>query len=198
MAVATDNFNRANGAVGSNWTQPPASSATLNVVSNQCGVSSTGVFCCGFWNASTFVADHYSQATIGTAATSGSEAVGLIVRAKTGTDEFYLGFVSDSKWQIYARSGGSYTLLTDTTAGSTSGDVIKLEATGTGPVVINLNKNGVLQTGYTTGGGDAIINGGSPGILILDSGNSLSLDDWEGGVLVAAAVYTKGNFLGFM
>lgn len=179
MATVTDNFNRANGAIGANWTQPPASGATLNVISNQCGVSATSTFCADFWNADTFPNDQYSEVVIGTAPTSGSEAVGVIVRAKTGTDEFYLGFVTNSTWIIFERSAGTYTLKVSSLSAAAPGDVIKLEATGNGPVLLVLSKNGTPITGYTTSGGDLVTNGGSPGILILDTGNGLTVDNFQ-------------------
>ncbi len=174
MATVTDNFNRADGALGANWAAIPAHSA-LTIVSDTCRASATSTFCAQIWDADAFSSDQYSAATIGTASTSGAEAVGVIVRAKTGVDEFYLGFVTSANWQIYLRLGGLYTLLASGASASSPGDVIKLEVIGND---LTLYKNGGVITIFTATGGQ-IITGGKPGILIFDTGNSLSVDDWE-------------------
>src|SRR4029077_1797696 len=139
-------------------------------------------FSAAYWNASTFGDDQYSEVTIGNGGTTGAEALGVIVRAEAGVDGFYLLFVTNGQWQLYLRSGGSYTLLSHVEGASAPGDVIRLEAIGSAhPLTLYAYKNGALMTQYTTTGPSEVKTGGSPGILIYDGGHALSVDDWSGG-----------------
>jgi hypothetical protein len=178
-APSTDNFNRANGAIGSNWTQPPASGATLNVSSNTVVASTTSTFCVAFWNGATFADDQYSQAKVTQISGSAGEAPGLIVRAKTGVDQCYVMFPTSAGEKIFTYSGGSYTEIA-TTGGANvvNGNVIKFEALGSaGSVTLNVYRNGSLLLTTTTG---TVYTGGSPGINIIATTGTPSLDDWEG------------------
>ena len=111
---------------------------------------------------------------------------GVIVRAKAGVDEFYLAIVtSDHTYSIYVRTASGYTLLA-AEGGSpetwSAGDIVGLEASGSGPVNLTLLKNGNPVLTYT----DSTYNitGGSPGIGIWSSsGSNLRVDNWEGGDL---------------
>ena len=176
----TDDFNRADGPLGANWTKPPASQNNLVIVNNEVGVDVENSHNYAFWSADSFSEDQYSQVTM----VNIGNFSGVIVRAKAGVDEFYLGFVgSDHTYSIYVRTASGYTSLA---AGFTEtwspGDIIRLEASGSGPVNLTLLKNGIPVLTYT----DSTYNitGGSPGIGIFSpSGSNLRVDNWEGGDL---------------
>jgi hypothetical protein len=133
-----------------------------------------------FWSADSFGEDQYSEVMMVNIGLWN----GVIVRAKAGVDEFYLAIVtSDQTYSIYVRTASGYTDLADGFAETWSaGDILGLEASGSGPVNLTLLKNGNPVLTYT----DSTYNitGGSPGIGIWSSsGSNLRLDNWEGGDL---------------
>ena len=177
----TDDFNRADGPLGANWTKPPASEHNLVIVNNQVGVDDVEQsHNYAFWSADGFSEDQYSQVTM----VNIGNWNGVIVRAKADVDEFYLAIVTgDNDYSIFVRTASGYTLLA---AGSmetwSPGDIVGLEASGSGPVNLTLLKNGNPALTYT----DSTYNiiGGSPGIgMWSSSGSNLRVDNWEGGDL---------------
>jgi hypothetical protein len=136
--------------------------------------------CYAYWTRDTFSQDQYSQVLISNAGPWN----GVIVRAQSAIDRFYLAFVfGSSDYRIYLRKDGLYYLLsTGNTETWAAGDIIGLEAAGLNPVQLTLLRNGNPVLTYT----DATENlvGGSPGIGIYSpSGLHLAIDDWEGGDL---------------
>src|SRR4029453_942040 len=178
--AVSDDFNRADGPLGANWTKPPASENNLVIVNNEVGGDVESSHNYAFWSADSFSEDQYSEVTMANIGLWN----GVIVRAKAGVDEFYLGFVgSDHTYSIYVRTASGYTDLADGFAETWSpGDIVGLEASGSGPVNLTLLKNGNPVLTYT----DSTYNitGGSPGIGIWSSsGSNLRVDNWEGGDL---------------
>ena len=176
----TDDFNRADGPLGANWTKPPASENNLVIVNNQVRVDVESSHNYAFWSADSFSEDQYSQVMMVNIGLWN----GVIVRAKAGVDEFYLAIVtSDQTYSIYVRTASGYSDLADGFAETWSpGDIVGLEASGSGPVNLTLLKNGNPVLTYT----DSTYNitGGSPGIGIWSqSGSNLRVDNWEGGEL---------------
>ena len=178
--AATDDFNRADGALGMNWAKPLASENNLVIVNNQVEVDVENSHNYAFWSADSFSQDQYSQARISNVGPWN----GVIVRAQSAIDQFYLALVAGTNdYRIYLRKDGLYYLLsrgnTETWA---AGDIIGLEAAGLNPVQLTLLRNGNPVLTYT----DATENliGGSPGIGIYSpSGDHLAIDNWEGGNL---------------
>ena len=115
-----------------------------------------------FWSADGFSEDQYSQVTM----VNIGNWNGVIVRAKADVDEFYLAIVtSDHTYSIYVRTASGYTDLADGFAETWSpGDIVGLEASGSGPVNLTLLKNGIPVLTYTDS--TYSITGGSPGIGI--------------------------------
>jgi hypothetical protein len=180
IIVASDNFNRADGFLGANWTKPPASQNNLVIVNNQVGVDVEDSHNYAFWSANSFSQDQYSQVRISNVGPWN----GVIVRAQLIIDRFYLAFVFGvNDYRIYLRKDGLYyELITGTTETWAAGDIIGLEAAGLNPVQLTLLRNGNPVLTYT----DTTENlfGGSPGIGIYSpSGYHLAIDDWEGGNL---------------
>jgi Fibronectin type III domain len=176
--AATDNFNRADGGLGANWAQPPASEQTLVIVNNQVTPDIENAHCYAYWTAGTFTQDQYSQVRM----RNMGPWPGVIARAQSGIDRFYLALVFGANdYRIYLRKDGFYYLLS---SGNTEtwvvGDIVGLDAVGLNPVQLTLLRNGNPVLTYT----DATENlvGGSPGIGIYSpSGDHLTIDDWEGG-----------------
>ena len=82
-----DDFNRADGGLGPNWTNSPAFTAgTLGIVNN--AVVATGaVWRMAFWNATAAPNDQYASAVL----TAGSFP-GVLVRHQPGVSSFYFCF----------------------------------------------------------------------------------------------------------
>ncbi len=176
----TDDFNRADGPLGANWTKPPASENNLVIVNNEVGVDAEDSHNYAFWSADSFSENQYSQVEL----VNIGDWSGVIVRAKADVDEFYLGMCRDGNgYHIYVRTPSGYTELAGAFTETWSpGDIIRLEASGSGPVDLTLLRNGTPVLTYT----DSTYNitGGSPGIGIYSpSGSHLRVDDWEGGDL---------------
>jgi Fibronectin type III domain len=149
-------------------------------VNNQVGVDVEDSHNYAFWSADSFSENQYSQVKL----VNIGDFSGVIVRAKADVDEFYLGMCRDGNgYHIYVRTPSGYTELAGAFTETWSpGDIIRLEASGSGPVDLTLLRNGTPVLTYT----DSTYNitGGSPGIGIYSpSGSNLRVDDWEGGDL---------------
>jgi len=138
-----------------------------------------------FWSADSFSEDQYSQIMI----TKMGNWPGVIVRADDILDRFYLGLVSGpNDYRIYRRwDGGYYQVATGTTETWQVGDTLMLGVTGSvNPVTVTLYHNGSAVLSWTSSSQEEVKNGGSPGIGIYSPlGEGLTLDNWEGGALVA-------------
>ena len=183
--AASDNFNRADGGLGVNWAKlVPASEQTLVIIDNEMTPDIENAHCYAYWTRDIFSQDQYSQVRISDLGPWN----GVIVRAQSAIDRFYLAFVfGSSDYRIYLQKDGLYYLLSmGNTETWSAGDIIGLEAAGLNPVQLTLLRNGNPVLTYT----DATENlvGGSPGIGVYSpSGDHLAIDDWEGGNLVLHA-----------
>src|SRR5262249_55168381 len=184
-AFAADDFNRADGGLGVNWTKPAASENNLVIVNNQVGVDVENSHNFAFWSAASFTDDQYSQIMI----TKMGSWPGVIVRADGIQDRFYLGLlVGTNDYEIYARWDGAYYLLARGTTDTWQvGDVLRLGVTGSvNPVTVTLYHNGNAVLNWTSSSAAEVKTGGNPGIGIYSpSGAGLTLDNWEGGNLAS-------------
>lgn len=185
--IATDDFNRANGAIGANWTTQSPGYETPQIVSNALRDNSagSGEGCAWYnaWSGAGGGADHYSQVKVVAQDTNSSFAAHTRMSAGNmyywimdtgsgGTRNYYFGkFVSSS--------------YTDLATGSTAfanNDVIRCEAQGT---TIRGKVNGSTIQTQT----DSALASGSPGLQVgVQSGTPLAgniVDDWEGGNFAA-------------
>ena len=179
--AASDDFNRADGGLGSNWAKPvPASEETLVIVNNEVTPDIEGAHCYAYWIGNTFSQDQYSQVRISNLGPWN----GVIARAQAGIDRFYMAFVlGPNDYALYLRKDGLYySLSTGNTETWVPGDIIRLEASGLSPVQLTLLRNGNPVLTYTDTTENLV--GGSPGIGIYSPpGDHLAIDDWEGGDL---------------
>ena len=168
--VATDNFNRANGPLGSNWIASPSFTG-LAIVSNAANAASASLMA-AYWNpaTNTFPNDQVAQVTVVTVT---SAFAGPIVRHQAGTSSFYLAFenVSSNQVQIFRSDSGTVTQIgVATVGGLANGDVLSLSVAGT---TLTASVNGVAKVTAT----DATYSSGQPGI----AANNGSGDDWSAG-----------------
>src|SRR5579859_2155558 len=186
--VASDNFQRPNGPLGTNWATPlaglaPYSYGNLVITNDAVGVNSNDYHCYAYGATNTFSDNQYSQAII----TSIGPWTGVIVRADTNQDMFYLGFVyGPSDYRIYARCNGAYyELATGSAVTWHVGDTLKLEISGSvNQVTLSMYQNGTPVLMWRSTLPAQVFTGGSPGIGIYSpSGDNLTIGSWKGGDL---------------
>src|SRR3974390_3328811 len=102
--VASDNFNRANGPLGTNWVYPIASETTFFISNNMVTPAAPDHHTEACWASGNFRNNQYAQITL----TTIGPFTGVILRADTNQDLFYMGFVfGPNDYRIYARYGGA-------------------------------------------------------------------------------------------
>src|SRR5215471_17027737 len=91
MTAVSDNFQRANGPLGTNWSNWSWSGATGAQINSNAAVSagSSGTTSGGVWAANTFANNQFAQITLG-AVPTGSDWVGVTVRQTSTGSGGYL------------------------------------------------------------------------------------------------------------
>lgn len=170
---ATDDFNRANGALGSNWTKVTGT-GNMAVVSNRgAGATAWGGDAWAIFTGTTFTSDQYVEAKLypasGVAVEIGvrtSSATPITTCKVTCTATTCSGRYHNAG--SFVGAGDSFTI--------TSGDTVRLEVTGTSAVI---KLNGTTQTGK---GFTCSASGGNPGFFSADSAAPRSaVDDFAAG-----------------
>ena len=177
--LASDNFNRADGGLGSNWTTIPGR-GDLQIVGNLVQSGGSNEYSATY-SAVTWPNDQWSQC-VAVAAVDGGNEIGPVVRGSTSADTKYQASVHGALGgsvvtRIQKFISGSYSLIADSTATVNPGDILYLEAVGT---TITLKVNGSTVASTT----DTDIASGNAGLCIYngtgtDTGNQI--DDWSGG-----------------
>lgn len=190
IVVATDDFDRANGALGANWTNLNTNWGTITIASNAatCSTANTNNEAAAVWaGAGSFTDDQYAEAPItGLTFLSGDFAGGVIARASTGLNDardFYFAYVAaDSGGPNYTTVlgkvvGGGRAVLHSAAHAWSDDDLVGLEVEGT---ELRLCQNGTPLGGSFTQT-DADLSTGKPGIL--KNGSAPNVAAWEGGNL---------------
>lgn len=163
MSVS-DNFNRADGGLGANWTDQ---AGTNGIVSNQAvPVSSGDGFFSSFYSGVSFVDDQSSQLLRGN-----SNNYCFVCVRMSGLAGSRNGYLYYNHGSIRSMVAGVETEI-GTDASYASGDTAKLVASGT---TITPYVNGVAGTPIT----DSSIASGSPGFGFY-SFTGQAIDDWVG------------------
>jgi Putative esterase len=170
---ASDNFNRANGPLGANWT--PFSVGGMSIVSDQ-ATGTAGADSGDFWSAQSFTSDQFSQITVTSTPMSGDQWIAVGVRVQNGGQNGYFGLYywnsGSPELMLFKRSSGSWTELTDVaTAPLAAGAQLRLVAVGN---TIAFQLNGVQQVGTS----DGTFTGGAPGIM---ANSNTAAGNWSGG-----------------
>ncbi len=185
--VASDDFNRADGNVGSNWLYIRLSSwqpTPIGISTNRFfgRANNTNYQVCRWAGTGTFSDDQYSAVVLtGFAFFSVSEFCGVSARCSSdtdaGADYYFVKVCSDSSGPNYTTKvgkmvNGTETTFDSTTRAWTNGDSVEIECEGT---TIRALKNGTLFYSTT----DSSLTTGKPGIVAGSS--TLMGDSWEGG-----------------
>ncbi len=194
MTAVSDNFQRANGALGANWTNWSWSGAVGPQISSNTatGGGGGGTTSGAFWSANTFANNQFSQVTFG-AVPAGSDWAGVTVRQAGNGGSGYLGlwFANNgsSLFMLFAENGTSSPPSLSSVSGSMSaGDTLAISANGT---TINLYHNGLLVLSAT----DSTYSSGKPGVAFYAAAGAQTsaVTLWQGNDTLAVATSSLPN-----
>lgn len=168
--IATDNFNRANGAPGANWT---AVKNALTITSNTIAANALADDVLMYWSANSFPATQYAELTL--SVVGAGARVGPAVRVSSGPTGIFMSALSTN---IVIRKvlSGTFSNLTTVTVTVAAGDILRAEANGS-EFVFYRNGSPIYSTQIT----DAALQTGSSGIGGFGNDLSTTGDTWEGG-----------------
>lgn len=155
--LASDNFTRANGGLGANWTVNSSIgiSGPLTISSNNAVSGSSGA------NMDVYTAvaapnDGYAEITLGSAVDPTTDSgVWVIYRASTTAETGYFAQCNTVETRLYKMVAGVFTQLGSNGPAGAAGDVIRIICNGTAHTV---TKNG---TSIITATDSAIASGGA-------------------------------------
>jgi hypothetical protein len=188
----SDSFNRADSLPGVNWTCNSitdyrgggSASDGLRISSNKLAPATSSAWCSALWSWTQPV-DHFAQVTLGAMGASDGEGVSLRASLLSSGNTYYLIFVVGATPATHVQSyswDGSFHQLQDSTATTWSaGDVFRVEATGSDPVVLTIKKNGSTVT--TVSDSTYKFAGTYLGPAIYRASGTPTLDDFSGGSL---------------
>lgn len=174
MATVSDNFDRANGAPGANWTD--RGSGTWTISSNQLyQTASAGSYRMLGYTGAALASDNYSVQAACTSL-SGSVGPGVCARMPSGTAVTGYGmiiFAGDTCY-IVEITAGVESIIDTGTISIVSGTAytIRLEVEGT---AIRGYVNGVLDLSVT----DASLTTGIPGLITYGGGSVGTANRWD-------------------
>jgi len=189
-----DNFNRANGALGSNWTAGTITGETgaPTIVSNTAQGGTSGSSLSANWNVTSFGPDSEVYATVTSKITSGlSSGMQLRARYNAGSKNTYTVYAEadtgTDTWTLFKVSNSAYSQLGATFSQEFAvGDAIGLSVVGT-TLTAYYKASGGSWTALTTRTDSTFSAAGLIGMeLEPGSGTFGSWDDFGGGTVVTA------------
>ena len=182
---ASDNFARANGSLGPNWTDMSGGGLAISsqtVVGTKASANSGDM-----WTGTTFGSDQYSSIQVTSTPMTGGEWIGPVVRAQNGGQNLYTGIYywnyGSPELMLFRRTGGGWGQLGSTYASGVLAAGTQLELTAVGSTLAFM-ENGVAEITAS----DTSFTGGAPGIMAFGTSSSGS---WTGGN--AAGSYSIGG-----
>src|SRR5690242_965725 len=172
--LASDDFNRADGALGVGWT---AISDGAMSISSQAVIGKVNATTGDIRTGETYPSDQFSQIQVTSTALSGGQWAAAAVRLQNSGKNGYAGLYywnfGSPELMLFKRSNGAWAQLGSTYNSGTlaAGTPIQVSAVGS---TISLLQNGVTRVSVT----DTSFTGGAPGIMAY--GNSTA-DNWSGG-----------------
>ncbi len=172
--TATDDFSRADGSLGPNWTD--MNDGGMAVASQQV-VGTSSSYSGDIRSAETYASDQYSQIEITSTQLSGGQWIGTAVRAQNGGQDLYLGLYfwnyGNPVLMLFTRVGGGWTQLGSTYSSGalTAGTQLQLSATGSD---LTFSENGAALITAR----DTTLTGGAPALMAYGTPTA---DNWSGG-----------------
>ncbi len=182
----SDDFNRADGSLGSAWTD--MSDGGL-AISSQMVTGTNASYSGDIRTGESYTADQYSQIEVTSTQLSGGQWVGPGVRAQSGGQNLYLGIYfwnnGNPQLRLYKRLGGNWTQLggSFSTGPLAAGSQLRLTAVGS---TLAFSLNGTVAITAT----DTDLNSGNPAIMA--DGTPLAAN-WTGGDLAFEYMSTDSN-----
>ena len=179
--IRSDNFNRANGALGAGWSNLTAGG--MAIVSNQIKAPSNGAVL-GNLRTESYNADQFSEATLTSSTLNVGDFIGLVVRGTSGGANCYFGF--------YFNLGGTL-LLTIYKGVGGSNSQVGVQASLPSPLPVGTKlRLGVIGSqvilrangqAFASANDPSPLSGGAPGVCAFNT--TASLDNWHGGNMSA-------------
>jgi hypothetical protein len=176
-ATASDNFQRANGSLGSNW--KATADGGLSISGNQAVGQNTSGNSGDLWTATTFGSNQFSQVTLTSTQLTGTMWLGAEVRGQT-SNSGKSGYVGIYFWNsgspelmLFKRVNSGWTQLGSSYATSplSAGAVLGLSVTGSS---LSLSLNSTVRVTAT----DSTLTGGAPGLMTNGAAHAAA---WAGG-----------------
>jgi Putative esterase len=177
---ASDNFARANGSLGANWTATADGGLTL--ASDQAVGGSSGNSG-DMWSANSFTSDQYSQVQLTSTQLTATQWVGPSVRAQSSGLNAYVAIYfwnnGSPEIMLFLRNNGGWSQLGSSYSTSPlgSGAVLSLQAAGS---ALSVAVNGTVVISAT----DSTFTGGAPGLMTNGAAHAGA---WAGGSGAAPA-----------
>ena len=168
-ATFTDNFDRSNGGLGSNWTAVPGYGGTLQITGNQVQPAAE-IFAGSIYTAATVAPAQFSEVQLVSGLSGG--VINLDVRAgqygNLSTADMYRGQALglDGIWRILRVDNGVETVLESGALTASNGDTFYFEANGS---TLTLKRNGTVLGSAT----DSTYGSGAVGLSIYNHVNML-------------------------
>ena len=172
--AASDNFNRANGSLGANWTDMTVGGLAISndaVVGTQAAGNSGDIY-----TGTTFGSDQSSQIQVTSTPIGGGQWIGPAVRAQNGGQSLYVGIYwgnnGNPELELFKLLNGGWTQLGSSFASGTlaAGTELTLSVTGS---TLSFAENGVVEITAT----DTSLTGGAPAIMAYGTSTA---GDWVG------------------
>ena len=170
-----DNFNRADGSLGANWTD--ISDGGLAIASQAVAGTSGGGNSGDIRTGEPYASDQYSQVEVTSTQLTGGQWIGPMARAQNSGQDAYVGIYywnnGSPVLMLFKRLGGGWTQLGSTynSGPLAAGTQLQVSASG---ARISFLVNGVQRISAT----DTSLTGGAPGIMSYGTGK---VDNWSGG-----------------
>lgn len=166
MPRFTDDFNRADGSLGSNWTNLTGS---FTIVSNQIRCNASGAEACVRINSGSYANDQDAMLTrtvVGTTSYFGMFQ-GVACRCATSGHTCYFGYIdSQGNWYFGLFNAGVYTEISSgLSIGVTANDIFMIDAVGT-TIRFRRDRGGTITT--LGSGTNSTLTSGYPGIAGYD------------------------------
>jgi hypothetical protein len=181
-----DNFNRANGGAGANWSLiRPTGFASMNVSGNAAVDSSSSLFAWNSWNPASFGPDCEAYVTVASHGASDTVRIGARVSnaGTTSQSGYYVAVGSTGAWSIIRIDNGASTPLAGgVTQPLASGDKLAIRIVGSVITALHYTGGSGWQQVLSYDTGSDSIRYSAAGRLALEFRSS-TLDDFGGGTL---------------
>lgn len=190
LATFTDNFTRANGALGSNWTNYPGESCALTIASNLVQASSVPcVHSISYYTApgAVFAANQFSRVVLGSSPVASPLSTATLSVRANGSRLYNDAYtITSNQYRLGVISGSTPTdfAVTSGVLNPASGNTLELDVAGSNPVFFWSFLNGTINaTGVDTGN---LFATGVPGVGVVENSTTVPVikdSTWTGGSL---------------